>query len=140
MANAIKILLSATFLILSFCSCSTQRLDDEIDHLKINLKDLRSIQAEQTTKISALEDEVRKITGSIQEVQYATDQKIGRSIEDLQGDVSLLRKRVPPPSIVPDAELAKDEEGLAGLPSELSGPVSQGLQDRKSTRLNSSHG
>ena len=114
--------------VISLCSCSTQRLDDEIDGLKASLKDLRAVQAGQTTKISELEDEVRKITGSIQEVQYATDQKIGRTIENLQGDVSLLRKRVPPPTIVPDAELAKDQEALSGLPTELSGPVSQGLQ------------
>jgi len=119
---------TAILAIVSLCSCATQRLDDEIDRLKVSLKDLRSVQAEQTTKISELEDEVRKITGSIQEVQYATDQKLGRSIENLQGDVSLLRKRVPPPTIVPQEELAKDEESLSGLPSELSGPVAQGLQ------------
>jgi TolA-binding protein len=116
------------FSLLNISACSVQRLDDEMDRLKISLKDVRSQQAEQTTKISALEDEVRKITGNIQEIQYSTDQKIGRSIENLQGDVSLLRKRVPPPSIVPEAEFAKDEESLAGLPTELSGPVAQGLE------------
>lgn len=109
-------------------ACSTQKLEQDVENLQISLKDLRSLQADQTSKISALEEDLRKISGSIEEVQFATDQKIGRSIENLQGDVSLLRKRVPPPSIVPEAEFAKDEEGLGGLPSELSGPVAQGLQ------------
>lgn len=121
-------ILTCLFAAISFSACSIQRLEDDVDTLKAGLKDLRSVQAEQTTKISALEDELRRVTGSIQEVQYATDQKLGRTIENLQGDVSLLRKRVPPPSIVPESEFAEDEAALGALPSEMSGPVSEGLQ------------
>jgi TolA-binding protein len=119
------LLISSSLLLIS---CSTQQLERDIEKLNSGLKDLRSIQAEQTLKISSLEDQVRQLSGSIEEVQYATDQKLGRTIESMQGDLSSLRKRVPPPSIVPENLLIQDEQSVSALPSELVEPISKGLE------------
>lgn len=112
----------------AFTGCSIQHLEDDMDKLKAGIKDLRSVQAEQTLKIADLEEQVRRLSGNLEEVQYATDQKLGRSLESLQGDLSSLKKRVPPPSIVPEAQLVEDEQSVSALPSELVEPVSKGLE------------
>lgn len=119
---------SLLLLALTFTGCSIQHLEDDMEKLKLGIKDLRSVQAEQTLKIADLEEQLRRVSGSIEEVQYATDQKLGRSLETLQGDLSSLKKRVPPPAIVPEDQLLEDEQSISALPTEMVEPVTKGLE------------
>jgi TolA-binding protein len=129
--NIRKILVNSTSLtLLACCGCTgaIERLRSDVSRLEGSLSDLRTFQAEQTTKISALESQVRAISGRIDELEYSQKQKLGTVVDSLQTEVTTLKKRVPPPPIVPVAPLEEDEALLSRLPTELAEPIGQGLQ------------
>ena len=118
----------AAFLLVG-CSERMNKLELDVKRMEGSLNDLRSFQAEQTTKLSSLETEIRDLSGKLEELQYSQKRQIGSVIDTLQSDVSSLRRRFPPPPIVPAATLEEDEAGISRMPSELAGPVGQGLQN-----------
>ena len=121
------------FLILSLSIVSVgcvnnQKAQQDILRLEGSLNDLRSFQAEQTTKITALESELRTLSGRFDELEYSQNQRVGSALNDLNKDVSTLKRRVPPPPIVPADALDQDEARVSSLPPEIGTPFGIGLQ------------
>jgi len=119
---------SLTLLTLCGCAESFEKLRRDISRLEGGLNDLRAYQAEQTTKISQLESQIRNISGRVDELEFAQNKRLGSALDSLKSDVSALRRRVPPPPIVPAQALEEDERQLERLPKELSEPAGEGLQ------------
>ncbi len=74
-----------------------------------DLRDMRSLQAEQTSKILELRDEVRKVSGKVDELEYIVRGKTKKLQEELQKVTS----RVPPPEGVSEALLEDDEAKIS---------------------------
>lgn len=125
-------------LLLGICalasSCSLGSIPEDVRRLQVGMNDLRTFQAEQTTKIAGLETQVRQLSGRVEELEYAQKQKLGVDLNDLKSDLSELRRRVPPPTIVPALLLEADENGLGRSPAELTPLLRsafQGLREGK---------
>lgn len=116
-------------LLLSLCSCveNTSKFQSDISRLEKTTSDLRSYQAEQTTQIESVRAELRQLTGRIDELEYSQSKKVGSDISDLKRDLSIVKSRVPPPPIVPAAELSDDEDMVRTLPDDISGRFLNGL-------------
>ncbi len=112
------------FTSLLLTSCVNNR---QLDKLQTSLDDLRGLQAEQTTEIANLREESRELRGRLEELEHTQDQRLGKDLTSLRDDLSTLKRRVPPPPIVPVAALDADEARIPSLPSDMSQPFSEGL-------------
>jgi len=111
---------------LSLVSC-TPGLEEDMLRMQKSLSNLRSVQADQTVKISALEEDVRKITGGLEELNYSQDHKLSGAITSLQDSLSQIKRRVPPPTIVPQDLLDADQLRASDLTPEVAASFTQGL-------------
>ena len=100
--------MALTCLILSTFSACSAGLETRMNK---QFSEFRSIQAEQTTAISDLREEVRTLTGRLDETQHNTQ---GRT-EQLEKSIQQLGNRVPPPSGVPEDLFARDEASISRL-------------------------
>ncbi len=75
------------------------------------LDELRSIQAEQTSSISELKNDVRELTGRLDEVQHSSQ---GRT-KELERSIEKLGSLVPPPTGVPLDLFTQDEERISKI-------------------------
>ena len=108
-------------LITLLCGCSFPRqFLGRIDRLEGGLEDMRSVQAELTARVDALEDRARRISGRIEEVEFSQNQQFSGDVDTLKADLSRLQKRLPPPALVPLLALEVDETLAATLEPELS--------------------
>jgi len=103
--------------------CVDNKLRMDVQRISSDFEDSRGFQAEQTTKISSLESEVRRISGRLDELDFQQNQKLGIALNSLKSDLTSLKRRVPPPPIVPVADLEADEAALTTFPAELAGPM-----------------
>jgi TolA-binding protein len=104
-------------LLLISCSASTD-LERRMARLEQSVNATRSIQASQKSDIEAMQTEVRSLTGRLDELQHFQDQRIGREVAVLRDDISSLKGRVPPPTIIPLSALDIDETELHEIASE----------------------
>jgi TolA-binding protein len=114
--------------------CSTQDLERDLKKLERSVADLRSYQTEQTDTINSLDSQLKQLSGRIEEIEFATNKRLGTDLSALREDVSSLRRRVPPPSIVPASELEVDEvwgNSLQGEAGRLFLDALQRLRDGK---------
>lgn len=81
----------------------------DINRLEGMLNDMRVLQSEQNTQISALEERFRQLAGRIEEVEYIQNRRVGGDLAKLKKDIHKITSRVPPPPIVPVNELESDE-------------------------------
>jgi len=102
----------------SGCSQNTSKLVTDVTRLQKELNDLRGFQAEQTSQISSLQDRLREVSGRIEELEYSQQRRLGGDIDRLKSDLSNLKRRVPPPAVVPLAQLERDESMIPTLPPE----------------------
>ncbi|MGA1192066.1 MAG: tetratricopeptide repeat protein [Bdellovibrionota bacterium] len=103
------------------CGCSLPgQFLGRIDRLEGGLEDMRSVQAELTARVDALEDRARRISGRIEEVEFSQNQQFSGDVDTLKADLSRLQKRLPPPALVPVLALEADETLAATLEPELS--------------------
>lgn len=102
------------FLLLSLTACSSSKIDSLQKQLDADLSDLRQIQAQQTATISEIRNEVRQLSGQVEELQYVSQGKA----KELERTLRQLGTRVPPPAGVPEELLTKDEERIASLQGE----------------------
>ena len=110
------------------CSCvPSGRMTSDITRVQRDVSDLRSFQAEQTTQISSLQAQVRTLNGRLEELEFSQNKKIGSDLTTLRDDVSRLRRRVPPPPIVPLAALEEDESLAGSLPGEVASVFNDAL-------------
>ncbi len=108
-------------------ACTDARVRVDVQRLKTDLEDARGFQAEQTAKISSLENDVRRLSGRVDEIEFQQNQRFGSALNTIKGDLTSLRRRIPPPAIVPVVELEADEDALLSLPGELAAPMSEAL-------------
>lgn len=98
--------------------CSIQDLEQKVYRLERSLNDMRAFQAEQTETINSLDAQIKQISGRVEEMEFSHSKRLGSDLSALKEDVSSLRRRVPPPAIVPAAELEVDEVWAASLTGE----------------------
>jgi len=89
--------------------CSVYDLGKKVSRLERSVADLRAVQAEQTESINSLDSQIKLLSGRLEELEFAQSRRLGTDLSALKEDLSQLRKRIPPPSGVPTAELEADE-------------------------------
>lgn len=113
-------MLKNLFLLLLMClsiGCGAgkiQQLEDENRKLRSELTDLRSIQAQQSTDISEIKNQLRSISGNVEEIQHVS---IGKT-KELEASIIQLKSRVPPPAGVPEDLLNQDDDKIAAIQGE----------------------
>lgn len=128
----ISVKLLGAFSVVFLAGCAAGRGDKKLADLEDSLSDLRQFQAEQTTEISSLRDELRKLTGRIDELQYQGARRIDPTpgftpSYDPAPNVAAPRLETVPPG-VPEAILVEDEGVLSTLPPPVAEPFQQGLR------------
>lgn len=112
----------------ALCACApSARMSSDLNRLQRELADLRSFQAEQTTQISGMQAEMRSFNGRLEELEFSQNRRMGSDLTQLRDDVSRLRRRVPPPAVVPVEALEADEALAATLAAEISGRFNDAL-------------
>ena len=104
----------------SLISCTTaieKRMDRE-------LGDLRSMQADQTVQLSEMRQEIRQLTGRLDEIQHVSQ---GRT-QQLEKSLEQLGNRLPPPSGVPDDLFEKDEAKISKIQGDQAENYKKALQ------------
>ena len=99
---------------LAVAGCGSSKigeLEQSVSALRRDLGDIRSIQAQQNTKIEEIKTEMRGLTGKVEEVQHTS---VGKT-QELEQTISKLQSRVPPPAGVPEQLLNQDDERIAPL-------------------------
>jgi TolA-binding protein len=81
---------------------------------------VRSYQAAQTETINSLDSQVRQLSGRVEELEFSQNKRLGSDLSALKEDLSSLRRRVPPPAVVPADALEADEAWARGLPGDSS--------------------
>jgi len=107
--------------------CVDQSMGPRIDKLERGLNEVRAINADQTTEISNIQTSMRELLGKVEEMEYSQTNRVGGALTDLQRDLSTLKRRVPPPAIVPAATLEADEAMVDRLPPELGPKLGEAL-------------
>jgi TolA-binding protein len=107
--------------------CVAPGVAKDIDKLERSVSDLRAMQAEQTDVISALDSQLRALSGRVEEMEFAQTKRFGSDLSALKEDISSLRRRVPPPAVVPIPELEADEAWASSLPAESAQVFTDGL-------------
>lgn len=105
--------------------CSDNQARQDIARLERSLSDIRGFQAEQTSKISSVETSMRGLSGRVDELEFQQNQRLGSALNTIKSDLTQLRRRVPPPAVVPAPELESDENALANLPPALATPLGE---------------
>jgi TolA-binding protein len=113
---------------LTLFSCAPIDTVQDVERLNSSIKELRTLQAEQNSKLSSLQSELSQITGRLETLEYSQEKRIGGDLSALQKDLSDLQKRVPPPPIVPASLLEEDESKLSRAPSEVRGALESAFQ------------
>jgi len=117
--HQIGLRLLAGSLVLSLSACVPQGAN-RWDKFERDISDMRSVQAEQTTQIADLQSQVRSLNGKIEELQYGQQNKLGGDLNKLQADISTIKRKLPPPAIVPIAPLEADEAYIDSQNNETS--------------------
>jgi TolA-binding protein len=118
----ITLLLSPTL----FVACST-KVKKEVRKLENNFDDFRSFYQQQASTIEGLEETVRALQGRVEELEYAQQQLLGSEVTSIRESLASLKRRVPPPAVVPSVALDSAEASAQALPSEISENVKNAL-------------
>lgn len=126
--SAARLFIFAVFGVLCACTDSIERLRHDIQRLENNLNDLRVYQAEQTTKISAVEAQQRSLAGRLDEIEHAKSRRLDAPLEALPPETRpAAAEAAAPPPIVPATAFEEDQIQLKRLPGELSEPAAEGF-------------
>jgi len=79
---------------------------------KMDINDIRTLQAQQSQAINEIRNELRTLTGRVEELQHTSTGKT----QELEQTLSALRSRVPPPAGVPEELLDADDQKIASIP------------------------
>jgi len=110
-----------------FFGCTDTVTLSRIQRLEQSVADLRGFQAEQTTQIAELQSTIRSTSGKVEELDYNQTQRLGGALSDLKRDLSVIRRKLPPPAIVPQAALESDENLSAQIATDIGSKLSEGL-------------
>lgn len=98
--------------------CASYDLGKKVSRLERRIDDMSAFQQEQTETINSLDSQVKLLSGRLEELEFGQHKRMGGDLNALKEDISALRKRVPPPTAVPVAELEADEVWANQLPAE----------------------
>ena len=120
-----KIIKSLTFLIIAInlTSCAY----NEINSLDKSVRDLRSITTDNSSQLDSLSSEIRELRAKVDELAHAQKKKYGADVDSLKNEITNLRRRVPPPAIVPAAQLESDEALATSIGGEIGERFGQAL-------------
>jgi len=112
--------------ILTGCADKTAQLRMDVARVEGGLNDLRQLQADQVTELSALRAEIRQLAGRLDEFEHSQRGALG--VPPPGGiEVPPAGPRVPPPAIVPVTTLEADEALVATLPADVAQRFAAGL-------------
>jgi tol-pal system protein YbgF len=103
------------------CGAGIQQIREE---MRRDLADVRSVQAQQAARLDEMREDVRRLTGQIEESQHLA---LGKTRE-LEQKLSTLGSRVPPPEGVPGELLAQDESRIAAITGVAADTFREGLK------------
>ena len=89
--------------------CGAATLSRDVETLQRSVNDLRAMQSEQTDIVNSLDSQVKALAGRLEEMEFAQNKRFGSDLTGLKEELSSLRRRVPPPAVVPVPELEADE-------------------------------
>lgn len=119
-------IVAASGIALSGCM-PPNKFQPQIDTLSRGLADVRSMQADQVAQVSNLEAQVRELRGKLEEVNHTQTTSIDSTITSVQDELSNLKRRVPPPPLVPVDALEADETRVTELSPEIGARFQNGL-------------
>jgi TolA-binding protein len=111
-----RVLVFGLALMVSGCGAAT--LSRDVETLQRSVNDLRAMQSEQTDIVNSLDSQVKALAGRLEEMEFAQNKRFGSDLTGLKEELSSLRRRVPPPAVVPVPELEADEGWASDLPAE----------------------
>jgi len=117
---------AAVVSVMTACAPKLDTLQVDVSRLDRNVGDLRNLQAEQVTEVAMLRTELRQLAGRLDEIEHAQREKLG-NLTTMQGDLSRLSQRMPPPAIVPVQALEEDEGSISDLPVDVGQRFADGL-------------
>ncbi len=98
-----------TLACLSGCGVTPQ----EFSQVDRQVTTLQRAQADRTEQIATLETQVRELSGRVEELEFLVQRRFGTTLDNLKNDLTSLKRRVPPPSIVPADALEDDERAFS---------------------------
>ncbi len=100
----------AGILVLSLAGCAGGSAHQKIiSQLQADIGDLRRLSAEQTSSIGSIQNDFRLLTGRVEQLEFSQERKLNSEVAGLQTELSNIRRRLPPPAVVPEIELEADE-------------------------------
>ncbi len=106
---------------LSACGPGLQQIREEV---RRDMADVRSVQAQQAARLDEMREDLRRLTGQIEESQHLAKGKT----KELEDKLSTLGSRVPPPEGVPTEILAQDEQRISAITGGAADLFREGLK------------
>jgi len=97
--NSVKLIFLSLPLFFASCANNSKILQEEVRGLRLS-------QADQSSVINELREEIRQLRGVQEEIQYSSNDKT----RELEATIQKLGSRVPPPHGVPESILVLDEK------------------------------
>jgi len=99
-----------------------------IRYLKDEITSLRNVNLQQATELESLQISIKKLQGRVEQLEQSSDKVFGKEVSNIKSAIDTLQKRVPPPSIVPEAALEKSLTSSDALPEDFAADFKQALQ------------
>jgi TolA-binding protein len=112
-------------ILLGGAGCSSS---GKIRHIKDEITSLRNVNLQQATELESLQISIKKLEGRVEHLEQSSDKVFGKEVSNIKSAIDTLQKRVPPPSIVPEAALEKSLASSDALPEDFSGDFKEALQ------------
>lgn len=122
----IRLFSPAIVVMLTATGC-TQSIRRDVIRLENDFDEFRALYAEQSAEVETLQRKVSVLTGRLDELEVERRGKLGTEVSSLKTALSTLKKRVPPPPVVPAEALESAEASAENLPDSLSPKVSTAL-------------
>jgi TolA-binding protein len=124
--NSVLNLGALLFLGLVLASCA-KNIKRDIVNLENSVDDFRVLYSEQSAKFQEIEANFKTLQTRIEQIEYNQKKTLGDEVSSLRSALSTLKKRVPPPIIVPEEALESAEASAKALPKEISSLVTTAL-------------
>lgn len=119
------------------CGCAPRGggTQDQLVALRKDIESIRSVQAEHTAQLNNFEATLQTTAGRVEELDHLLQSRFGEDLSSLRNDLFSLRRRVPPPPIVPALLLDADEIALENFPAEVAGIMRDALAEVREGRF-----
>lgn len=114
------------------CSGKIKELEATSQRHEKEINDIRSLSAEHSVTLEQLRNDIRRISGLVEELEY---QARGKT-EEIRKVLEQVSSRVPPPPGVPEELLVEDEESLSSNNSQAAQQFKDGLKQIRAGDFN----